>query len=55
MKVGAPIITAGRKPEDREALVHEVRSAIIALNQELGGKGGVGADVAPLGVEGLPA
>jgi 1-acyl-sn-glycerol-3-phosphate acyltransferase len=55
MKIGQPISTAGRKAEEREALVHEVRSAIIAMNRELGGKGGVGDDIAQPGVEGLPA
>jgi 1-acyl-sn-glycerol-3-phosphate acyltransferase len=55
MKVGAPIPTAGRKPEEREALLHEVRSAIIALNRELGGRGGDDADVAAVGLEGVAA
>jgi 1-acyl-sn-glycerol-3-phosphate acyltransferase len=55
MKVGLPIPTAGRTPEDRDALLHEVRAAIIALNHEIGGLGGVETDIAAPGVEGLSA
>jgi 1-acyl-sn-glycerol-3-phosphate acyltransferase len=54
-KVGQPIQTAGRKPEDRDALLHEVRAAIIALHKELGGEGGVDSDVAATGLEGIAA
>jgi 1-acyl-sn-glycerol-3-phosphate acyltransferase len=55
LKVGKPISTADRKPEDRDALIHEVRAALIALNRELGGQGGVDADVAAAGLEGVAA
>lgn len=41
MKVGIPIPTAGRKAEERELLLREVRDAIVALNLELGGRGAV--------------
>lgn len=40
MKMGEPIPTAGRAPEEREALMREVREAVIALHRELGGAGG---------------
>jgi 1-acyl-sn-glycerol-3-phosphate acyltransferase len=36
MKIGAPIPTAGRGLDDRDALAKEVREAIIALKRELG-------------------
>jgi 1-acyl-sn-glycerol-3-phosphate acyltransferase len=39
-KVGAPISTAGRDPEQKEALIAEVRDAVIALHREIGGAGG---------------
>jgi 1-acyl-sn-glycerol-3-phosphate acyltransferase len=55
MKVGTPISTVGRTSEDRDALLHEVRAALIALNRELGGQGGVDADVAAAGLEGVAA
>ena len=53
MKVGRPIETAGRKPEDRDALMHEVRAALIDLHKEIGGEGGVAQDIAAAGVEGM--
>lgn len=53
MKVGVPIPTAGRKTEERETLMREVRTALIQMHLELGGEGGVGADIAEVGVEGL--
>jgi 1-acyl-sn-glycerol-3-phosphate acyltransferase len=37
LKVGEPIETAGRDPEDREALLLEVRARLVALYRELGG------------------
>jgi 1-acyl-sn-glycerol-3-phosphate acyltransferase len=40
VKVGAPISTAGRTAEDRDALVREVRATIIRLHQDIGGVGG---------------
>jgi len=43
LKVGTPIPTAGRSTEERDALVREVRDAMIRLHLEIGGKGG--ADV----------
>jgi 1-acyl-sn-glycerol-3-phosphate acyltransferase len=53
MKVGLPIETKGRSPSDREALLHDVRAAVIELHKEIGGEGGVQQDVAAAGVEGL--
>lgn len=41
VKVGAPIPTKGLTPADRDALMQQVRSAIIQMNLELGGPGGV--------------
>jgi 1-acyl-sn-glycerol-3-phosphate acyltransferase len=40
LKMGAPIPTAGRPPEDRDALMREVREAVIRLHREIGGAGG---------------
>lgn len=53
MKVGQPIQVKGRTSEDRDALIHEVREALIALNKELGGLGGVDTEIAAAGVEGI--
>jgi 1-acyl-sn-glycerol-3-phosphate acyltransferase len=53
MKVGRPIPTAGLKAEDRDPLIHQVRAEMISLHREIGGKGGVDADIAPAGVEGI--
>ncbi len=53
MKIGQPIITKGRSPTERDQLLHEVRAAVIALNVELGGQGGVDSDIAAVGVEGV--
>jgi 1-acyl-sn-glycerol-3-phosphate acyltransferase len=41
VKVGQPIATAGRKGPRREALMNEVRDAIIQLHRDIGGAGGV--------------
>jgi 1-acyl-sn-glycerol-3-phosphate acyltransferase len=40
MKLGTPIETAHRSEDDREALMADVRKALIRLNRELGGAGG---------------
>lgn len=40
LKLGAPIETAHRSEHDREALIADVRQALIRLNRELGGAGG---------------
>ena len=55
MKVGQPIPTAGLKTEDRDALMHDVRAAMIQLHREIGGEGGVAQDIAAVGVEGVEA
>ncbi len=55
MKVGRPIETKGLKPEDRDRLMHDVRSAIIELHREIGGEGGDTQDIAAAGVEGSEA
>lgn len=47
LKLGQPIRTAGRGPDQRDALMREVRDAIIALSLELGGKGGTADAIAP--------
>lgn len=39
LKIGEPIPTAGRRQEDRDALVAEVREALCRLHREIGGKG----------------
>lgn len=53
VKVGAPIDVA-KYGENREALIKDVRAAVIALNLELGGKGGNIADaIAAPGKEGI--
>ena len=52
VKIGAPIETLGRPPGDREALLREVRSAVIALHREIGGAGGDDEAIAAPGVEG---
>jgi 1-acyl-sn-glycerol-3-phosphate acyltransferase len=52
VKVGAPILTAHRAAEDRDALLVEVRDAIGMLHRELGGRGEEGAAIAAAGVEG---
>lgn len=38
--LGEPVQTAGRSLEERDALIHEVRSRVIDLNCSLGGAGG---------------
>jgi 1-acyl-sn-glycerol-3-phosphate acyltransferase len=54
LKVGRPIPTEGRSAEEREQLVREVRHALIALHQEIGGAGGDLDDaIAPAGFEGI--
>jgi 1-acyl-sn-glycerol-3-phosphate acyltransferase len=40
VKVGRPISTGGRSPEEREALAAEVRKEMIRLHREIGGRGG---------------
>jgi 1-acyl-sn-glycerol-3-phosphate acyltransferase len=40
IKVGQPISTARRRPEERDALIREVRQAMIQLHREIGGLGG---------------
>jgi 1-acyl-sn-glycerol-3-phosphate acyltransferase len=40
MKVGTPIVTAGRGPQERDALIAEVRAQLIQLSLDLRGKGG---------------
>ena len=40
VKVGRPIPTAGRDGHEREALMHEVREAILQLHRDIGGAGG---------------
>jgi 1-acyl-sn-glycerol-3-phosphate acyltransferase len=57
VKVGQPIETKGLKNEDRDALLRQVRSAIIQLHREIGGKGGHFEEIAERGREGrlLPA
>jgi 1-acyl-sn-glycerol-3-phosphate acyltransferase len=53
MKIGLPIPTEGRDPDDRDGLLHDVRAEVIKMHQEIGGEGGVDTDVAAPGVEGL--
>ncbi|HYH96007.1 lysophospholipid acyltransferase family protein [Hyalangium sp.] len=52
MKVGHPIETKGLTPADREALLRQVRDAIIQLHREIGGQGGVPEAIAERGREG---
>ena len=47
VKMGAPIPTAGRSGSEREALMNEVREAMIQLHRDIGGAGGV-PQAAPL-------
>lgn len=44
VKMGAPIATAGLRGPAREALMHQVRDAIIQLHRDIGGAGGVPED-----------
>ncbi|HLL56185.1 MAG TPA: lysophospholipid acyltransferase family protein [Myxococcaceae bacterium] len=54
LKVGRPIPTAGRTPEQRDELMREVRHALIGLHLEIGGPGGDLDDaIAPAGIEGI--
>lgn len=41
MKIGQPIETAGRTQQQRDALMEEVRAAIIQLHKDIGSKGGI--------------
>lgn len=41
VKMGPPIATAGLRGRAREALLHQVRDAIIQLHRDIGGAGGV--------------
>jgi 1-acyl-sn-glycerol-3-phosphate acyltransferase len=43
MKIGAPIPTEGRGPQDVAALGEEVRDTLIALHVSIGGRGGADA------------
>jgi len=52
VKVGLPIETQGLKPADREALLHQVRDAIIQLHREIGGPGGAPQAITERGLEG---
>jgi 1-acyl-sn-glycerol-3-phosphate acyltransferase len=52
VKVGQPIETKGLKPADRDALLRQVRDAIIQLHREIGGQGGVPQAIAERGFEG---
>jgi len=54
VRVGKPIPTAGRQ-HDRDALMREVRRAIVSMNLELGGPGGVAQDIASERGEEQPA
>lgn len=45
LRVGTPVETAGRAHE-RDAIIREVRQAIVQMNLELGGPGGVAQDIA---------
>ncbi len=55
MKIGEPIETKGRVsgPGARDALLVEVRDALIAMHRELGGAGGAPEAIADRGVEGV--
>lgn len=55
MKVGQPIPTAGRGAEDREALMNEVREAIIKLHEEIGGRGAIEKTGAPVASPEVPS
>lgn len=55
MKLGAPIETAHRTRAERDALLIEVRDALIALHRDIGGAGGVPEAIAETGTEGRPA
>jgi 1-acyl-sn-glycerol-3-phosphate acyltransferase len=52
LKIGMPIETAGRSPQQRDDLLREVRDAIISLSRDLGGPGGDAEAIAAVGVEG---
>lgn len=45
VRVGQPIPTAGRAA-DRDALIREARAAVVQMNREMGGPGGVAQDIA---------
>jgi 1-acyl-sn-glycerol-3-phosphate acyltransferase len=55
MKLGAPIETAHRTRGERDALLVEVRDALIQLQRDIGGAGGVPEAIAEAGAEGRPA
>lgn len=40
VKMGTPIPTAGRSNDEREALMYEVREALLQLHRDIGGAGG---------------
>jgi 1-acyl-sn-glycerol-3-phosphate acyltransferase len=52
VKVGKPIPTQGMTLEDREALLRQVRDAVIDLNLEIGGHGGDKTDAIASGRSG---
>lgn len=52
VKVGQPIETKGLKSADKDALLHQVRNAIIQLSRDIGGRGGVPEAIADRGQEG---
>jgi len=49
MAVGAPILTAGRPMDARDALVVEVREALVALHDSLASTSAAGARDLPRG------
>ncbi|MBF5043712.1 1-acyl-sn-glycerol-3-phosphate acyltransferase [Aggregicoccus sp. 17bor-14] len=55
MKLGRPIETAHRARSERDALLVEVRDALIQLQKDIGGAGGVPEAIADAGTEGRPA
>lgn len=52
VKIGQPIETKGLKNANRDALLRQVRDAIIQLHQEIGGPGAVPQAIAERGQEG---
>ncbi|MDY7229238.1 lysophospholipid acyltransferase family protein [Hyalangium rubrum] len=53
VKIGKPIETKGLKNADRDALLRQVRDAIIQLHQDIGGPGAVPEAIAERGHEGI--
>lgn len=52
MKVGSPILTAGRTQKESETLLREVRDTLIQLHRDIGGAGGDSVAIAESGQEG---